>query len=105
MFTLCHVIFFYSYLQKLKLIDNVDPFTLKLHDLDNSINGVPPVTNMDIVSYLVLTHSYYSKAQMKAYKSLQSYKYFESGFVVNAGTKIVNNFYILVGKVRFLYRS
>lgn len=88
---------------KLKLINDVDPFTLNSRqDLDNSFHGVPPVTNMDIVSYLVLTHSYYSKEQMKAYKSLQSYKYFESGFVVNAGTKVVNGFYFLRPVPHFL---
>lgn len=89
---------------KLKLIDDVDPFTLNIDDLDNSIYGVPPITNMDIVSYLVLTHSFYTKEQMKSYKSLQSYKYFESGFVTNAGTKVVNDFYILIGKVCFFVK-
>lgn len=86
---------------KLKLVNDVDPFTLNIQELDTSIHGIPPVTSMDIVSYLVLTHSYYTKEQMKAYKSLHSFKYFESGFVVNVGTKVVNDFYIVVGKVSF----
>lgn len=63
------------------------------------MEGVPPITNMDIVSYLVLTHSYYTKEQMKAFKSLQAYKFFEGGFVIKVGTKLVNDLYILVGKV------
>lgn len=39
---------------------------------------------------------------MKAYKSLQAYKYFEAGFVSEIGTKQINDFYVLVGKVSFL---
>ncbi|KAJ8954110.1 hypothetical protein NQ317_007716 [Molorchus minor] len=35
---------------------------------------------------------------MKAFKSLQAYKYFESGFVLKTGTKLVNDCYILLGK-------
>lgn len=88
---------------KLKLIHNLDPFTLGNCDLDCTVSGIPPVTNMDIVSYLVLTHSFYTKDQMKAFKSLEAYKYFNSGFVLKAGTKIVNNLYVLVGKVSLHY--
>lgn len=86
---------------KLALINGLDPFTLKFSDLNHSLDGVPPITNMDIVSYLVLSHSYYSKVQMKAYKSLESYKYFESGFVLRVGTKMENDLYILLGQVSF----
>lgn len=84
---------------KLKLIQDVDPFTLTSDDLDYSLNGIPPVTNMDIVTYLVLTHSFYTNEQMKAFKSLEAHKYFTSGFVLKAGTKVINDFYVLVGKV------
>lgn len=86
---------------KLRLINGLDSFTLNLFELDYSISGVPPVTYMDIASYLVFTHSFYTHTQMKAYKSLESYKYFESGFVLKVGTKIENHLYILVGQVSF----
>ncbi|XP_023311884.1 uncharacterized protein LOC111692233 [Anoplophora glabripennis] len=61
---------------------------------------MPPISNMDIVSYLVLTHSYYSREQMKAYKSLQAYKYFAAGFVDKVGIKPINDYVLLVGKVQ-----
>ena len=93
------------YHQKIKIVGGLDPFTLKQEDLDYSIDGVPPVTNMDIVSYLLLTHSYYTKEQMKAFKSLDSYKYFESGFVLKVGTKIINDLYIVVGQVKHSQRA
>lgn len=77
----------------------MDPFTLKLVDLDYTIDGIPPVTYPDIFSYLVLTHSFYTLDQMKAHKSLDAHKYFSAGFVLKAGTKFVNENYVLVGKV------
>lgn len=103
-------IFFYlliyfvcRYQIKLKLVNGLDPFTLNTDILNYSIDGVPPVTNMDIISYLVLSHSFYTSEQMKAYKSLQAYKYFESGFVLKVGTTVVNNVFVLVGKVGFQF--
>lgn len=93
--------FCFRYQLKLEPIDFLDPYTLDENDLNYSLDGVPPVTNMDIVSYLLLTHSFYTQQQMKAYKSLEAYKYFSSGFVLKAGTKIVNNFYVLLGKVSY----
>lgn len=84
---------------KLKLVNGLDPFTLDPDSLNYSIDGVPPITNMDIISYLVFSHSFYTKQQMKAFKSLQSYKYFESGFVLKVGTIIANGVFVLVGKV------
>lgn len=84
---------------KLKLINDLDPFSLDFASLDYSLDGIPPISNMDIVAYFVLSHSFYTKEQMKAYKSLQSYKYFESGFVQRVGSKLVGDLYILLGKV------
>ena len=40
----------------------------------------PEVTYPDIVNYLVYTQSAYTLAELKAYKSLQGYNYFISGF-------------------------
>ena len=88
------------YRLKLKMINNEDPFTLNNQDLDYSTDLLPPVTYLDIVAYLTLTHSFYTKQQMKAYKSLQSYKYFEAGFVLKAGTKLINDLCIFVGQVK-----
>lgn len=84
---------------KLKLLKDLDPFTLAAVEIDYSANGIPPVTYPDIFSYVVLTHSFYTHEQMKAYKTLQSHKYFSAGFVLKIGTKIVNGFYVIVGKV------
>ena len=86
------------YLEKITAI-MCDPYALSDLDFEFGIESVPPITNMDIITYLVLTHSYYTKEQMKAYKSLTAYKYFESGFVEKVGIKKFENYILLVGKV------
>lgn len=73
---------------------------MNAEEFNYSFDAVPPITNMDIISYLVLTHSFYTHQQMRAYKSLDAYKYFESGFVAKAGTKLVGDNFLLIGKVR-----
>nr|XP_023025688.1 uncharacterized protein LOC111513692 [Leptinotarsa decemlineata] len=42
---------------------------------------------------------------MKAFKSLEAHKYFTSGFVLKARTKVINDFYVLVGKVKHSQRT
>lgn len=87
------------YVEKIKIFGGIDPFTLKEMELNYDIESLPSVTSMDIVAYLVLTHSFYTKDEMKAYKSLQSFKYFEAGFVRQIGCKEVGDYVIVVGKV------
>lgn len=87
------------YKEKLKAVNSVDPFELDNTDFSINPANFPPVTNMDLVSYLVLTTSYYTSLQMKAYKSLNSYKYFEAGFVTDCRVVKVNDHFILKGKV------
>nr|CAI5827397.1 unnamed protein product [Callosobruchus analis] len=55
---------------------------------------------MDIIAYLVFTSSFYTSQQMKAYKSLQAYKYFEAGFVHKCGAIKINNFMVVSQKVK-----
>lgn len=57
---------------------------------------------MDMVNYLILTHSFYTGQQLKAYKSLQAYKYYEAGFVQDVMAKRMNeNYFVIVGKVSY----
>ena len=64
-----------------------------------SREALPPVTNTDIFGYLVLDKSFCTKERFKAFKSLDSYIYFESGFVNVLGAKKFDTRVVTVGKV------
>lgn len=87
------------YRQKLSSVNYVDPYSLSDDDLDFNTANFPPVTNMDIVSYLVLTTSFYIKQQMKAFKSLNAYKYFNAGFITMCGILKINEKIVARGTV------
>ncbi|KAJ8914046.1 hypothetical protein NQ315_017565 [Exocentrus adspersus] len=90
---------------KIKLINDVDCRSLHFERWRIEFYDLTKIEFVDIIAYLVFTHSFYTKEQIKAYKSLQSYKYFESGFVIKLGTKIINDFVVLLGKVKHSQRA
>jgi hypothetical protein len=60
-----------------------DPYSLKPSDFVTDLNGLPNIEYPDIVNYLVLQTSWVSKEKMKAYKSLEAYNFYVSGWVNN----------------------
>ena len=57
---------------------------------------LPRVESTDLLSFLVLETSYYSKDQFKAFRRLQSYNQLASGFVSCVkGHKTGNNYIVL----------
>ncbi|XP_050505806.1 uncharacterized protein LOC126884063 [Diabrotica virgifera virgifera] len=92
------------YLDKIKQL-NCDPYALSEVDFDYGLTYVPPIASMDILTYIVFTHSFYTHEQMRAYKSLAAYKYFKSGFVEKVGFKVINDLVLLIGKVQHSMRA
>ena len=68
------------YVEKIALCDGVDPYASSTK-YEDDISKWPAVSYPDIVNYLVLSTSFATGKQMKAYKSLESYNYFVSGWV------------------------
>lgn len=94
------------YDQKVKIIDDIDPYLLEFNvqDLMSLPSSFPEISMMDMVNYFILTHSFYTGQQMKAYKSLQAFKFYESGLVQNIYAKRVNETaFVVVGKVRYIW--
>ncbi|KAJ8911112.1 hypothetical protein NQ315_003374 [Exocentrus adspersus] len=88
-------------MKKIEIINGIDPYTLDRDRVKASLDSVPDVTIMDMVNYLILSRSFYTGQQMKAYKSLQAYKFYEAGFVQDVfGEKINENACVVIGKVR-----
>ena len=60
---------------------------MKMSDFLTDPKDLPTIEAVDITNYLVLQTSYYTKQQMKAYKSLEAHHFFVSGWVHNLCTK------------------
>lgn len=58
-----------------------DPYALKRSDFRQNIALLPNIQYPDIVNYLVLQTSWATQTQMKAYKSMEAYNFFVSGWV------------------------
>ena len=83
------------YLEKTEDIGN--PYAYALSTLDQE--ELPPVRSPDIFNYLVLSTSFCTSDRFKAYKSMDAYKYFISGFVSSVAAKRIGEHYVVVGKV------
>ena len=86
------------YLEKISGIE-VDPYCIPSSD-----EALPPVGCTDIFNYLVLGTSFCTTERFKAFKSLDAYKYFESGFVSSVGAKEIEKKVVTTGKVSHMHR-
>ena len=84
------------YLEKISCV-GIDPVLIPDKTYDPEC--LPPVESMDLLSFLVLDMSYYSKDQFKAYRSFQSYNQLVSGFVSSVKEQKIGNKYTVSGKV------
>ena len=91
------------YKEKIKLIENVDPYTLQKEAFTENIDCFPKVTYPDIVNYFLFAPSPLTKEQLKAYKSLESYNQFVSGWVKDVGVKLFQNNILLHGRVSYTF--
>ena len=74
---------------------------IKTHELNGNLKELPEVSTMDLVNYLILKHKFYTGEQLKAYKSLQAYKFVEAGFCQALKFKKIEGYYVVVGEVSF----
>ena len=89
------------YLEKIAEV-GVDPVTIPDQQFDTEC--LPSIEAMDLLSYLVLETSFYTKEQFKAYKSLEAYNFLVSGFLTSIQGCIVAGKHIVTGKVRHSQR-
>jgi len=88
------------YDEKIKKCNGIDPYTFKSKDLSLASKDFPAITVWDIGNYMIHSVSPYTKRFFNNYKGTDAYAYFDSGFVLNVGTKILNHLAIVTGKVR-----
>ena len=89
------------YDEKLKIIAGIDPYSVSANFFSQSMTEWPAIEFPDIANYLLFSTSEFTKEQVKAYKSLQSYQYFVAGWVRSIFVgKATQDTTILIGKVR-----
>ena len=86
-----------QYLEKISVI-GVDPATM----LDGSLDPkcLPPIEATDLLCYLVVDTSFYTAQQLKAFKSLEVYNQMVSGFITSVQGKVINDKFLVLGKVQ-----
>ncbi|XP_060075798.1 uncharacterized protein LOC132555467 [Ylistrum balloti] len=89
------------YDQKISIIGGKDPYELTKSEWSDDVHELPAIAYPDIVNYLVNTQSAYTLDNLKAYKSLESYNYFVSGWVRDLGSvKMDNDLRLISARVR-----
>lgn len=90
------------YDEKIRKCGGIDPYTIKPKDLSPNPKDYPKITIYDITDYMIHSVSSFTKRFCENYKGTEAYKFFESGFVVNIGSKNNNNLAIVKGKVSWM---
>ena len=93
------------YLEKISFINHVDSYLLKDTDFSDNVDSYPNVTYPDIVNYFLFAPSPLTKDQLKAYKPLDSYNQFVSGWIINVGVKLFEKYVLIHGRVGYLIFS
>ncbi|XP_027140221.1 uncharacterized protein LOC113746909 isoform X1 [Larimichthys crocea] len=73
-----------------------DLYLMKMSEFSQDRQHLPKIEAVDITSYLVLQTSYYTREQMKAHKSLDSYNFYHNGWISKMGVKRLNNNNVLL---------
>lgn len=82
-----------QYFDKIQCI-GIDPILLK--SKASEPDCLPPVESTDILCYLVLETSYYTKEQFKNFRSLEAYNQLVSGFITSVqGHRVCDKFVVL----------
>lgn len=87
------------YLNKLALCDGIDPYCMKKGEFSTDFIDLPNLQFPDISNDLVVQPLFYSKNQMKASKSLETYNFFISGWVNELGVKQLKDNHLVFARV------
>ena len=91
------------YKEKVKLTENVDPYTLQKEVFTENIDCFPKATYPGIISYFLFAASPLPKEQLKAYKSLKSNNHFISPRKQDVGVKLFKNDMLLHGRASYTF--
>jgi len=89
------------YMSKISVL-GVDPY--KIHNdatllWSTNVQELPPINLIDIYDFCITQTSFYTKSELRAYKSLTAYDYFISGHVVDSKFLHLNSNILLISEV------
>ena len=76
-----------------------DPYNIAATCLENDVTKWSHVGFLDVINYLVFSPSSYTSEQLKKYKSLDAYKYFQDGWIRQILHKKINGVHLIRAKV------
>ena len=94
--------------EQLAISDNKRRYLKKIKDIGNAwfyesrtlqADLLPFMRSTDTNNYFAFSTSFSNGEQFKAYESMDSYKYFASGFVSQVGGRVVGDYFVVVGNV------
>ena len=89
------------YNEKLDMLHlKADPYTFSREEWSSDISFWPEVEYPDIYNYLINTPSPYTKDELKAYKSLEGYKYCTDGWIDQVMSYAIEHGALLTARVR-----
>lgn len=89
------------YVEKIFVI-GIDPFIIPQQKYTPEC--LPPVESCDLLSYLVLETSFYTKEQFKNIRSLLAYNHMVSGVITSVLRQITSDKYVVLARVRHSQR-
>ena len=78
---------------------NCDPYYVREVEFSTDATTWPPVEHVDVINYLIFTPSAYTSDQLKKYKSLDAYKFFQDGWIKKILHKKCDDLHLLLAKV------
>ena len=86
-------------MEKISYVGGHDPYKIPRKEGSDSIKLWPAITYIHIGMYLLLTPSPYSQEDLLNYKSLDCYRNFVAGWVMEVAVKQFQDKRVVIGKV------
>ena len=79
-----------------------DPYSIVVGDFSKDVTKWPQVGFLDIINYLIDSPSAYTSEQLKKYKSLDAYKFYQDGWIRQILHKKIEGIHLIRAKVKLI---
>ena len=79
-----------------------DLYSIVVGDFNRDVTKWPQLGFLDIMNYLISSPSAYTSEQLKKYKSLDAYKYYQDGWIHQILHKKIERLHLIRAKVKLI---